>query len=339
MILNVFTLTLVFLSLLTLAFLLAGGGGAIFLKKRSDSSDSVEERKQLEVRLYLVFLLMALALLLRGLSWPLFYLMLQSFIPDVPGAMCIFGTTQVSPVMIRFLELLKPVSFFLIGAWFIVFRMDQTAGTDVLIKKNFILFWILCLVAVIDAAGDILLSLTFSPPGIPVSCCTVIGDIQFPAARIRTPSILGAQPSELGKVLYQGIHLVSVSIIAVLLITKRWQPHRPGHRAALLISPLLALAGLIISFIAIVDRFGPALMALPDHHCPYCLLQQVPYSIGFIGLELIGNFSLGWACIAGTLGRTGETGTISSLYVKRLWLSAAVCLSISWLMVMIGLQQ
>jgi len=338
LILNVFTITLVFISLLTLVLLIVGCIGTVLLKKGFNSSASVENRRKLEIRLYLVLLLVSAALLLRGLSWPLFYLMLQSFIPDVPGAMCIFGTTQVNPIMIRSLELLKPICFFLIGAWFIVFRLDHTAKAGALMKNKFFLFWILCFLALIDATGDILLTLTYRPPGLPVSCCTVIGDIQFPAARIKTPSILGTQQSELGRVLYHGFHLIGGGIITLFLLTKRWQSRRRGHKTALMLSLLLALAGLVISFIAIIDRIGPVLMALPEHHCPYCLFQYVPASIAFVGLEILGNFSLGWAFVAGTVGKIKETEQISSAYVQRLWLLAAVCLSVSWLTVMIGLQ-
>ena len=141
MILNVFTLTVVFGSSLTLVLLIIGSGSALSLSRRSPQEAWAENKIYLENRGYLVFLLVAAALVGRVLNWPLFYLMLHSFIPDVPGAMCIYGTTQVMPLLIRFLEVLKPISFFLVGAWFIEYLfVDEiywvTPGTRMVCQKN-----------------------------------------------------------------------------------------------------------------------------------------------------------------------------------------------------------
>jgi hypothetical protein len=338
LILNVFTLTVIFTSLLTLVLLVIGAGSTLLLRLREKEQAGREHETSLENRLYLVFLLVAAALLCRGLSWPLFYLMLQSFIPDVPGAMCIFGTTQVMPALIRSLEVLKPILFFLIGAWFIVYGIDRSTKAYSLTSRKFLFFWALCSLAGLDAIGDMALAITYAPPGIPVTCCTVIGDIQFPVARIKTPAILGTQGGELGTAFYHAIHLFTAGIVAVLLLTRRWDASRKGHAGALWLSLLLGAGGIVITCIAMIDRIGPTLMTLPHHHCPYCLLQYVPVSIAFLCLELLGGFSLGWAFIAGTLGRTELTQAISSQTVRRLWMSACFCLLASWVIVLICLR-
>jgi len=338
LILNVFTLTVIFTSFLTLILLAVGAGSTLFLRSRIKQQDDREHETATENRLYLAFLLVAAALLCRGLGWPLFYLMLQSFIPDVPGAMCIFGTTQVMPVLIRSLEVLKPILFFLIGAWFVLYGIDRSTKAYSLTNRKFLFFWVLCVLAGLDAAGDVVLAITYAPPGIPVTCCTVIGDIQFPVARIKTPAILGSRGGELGTVLYHGIHIFSVGIVAALLMTRSWEASSKANRGALWLSLLLAISGMLITCVAMIDRIGPTLMELPHHHCPYCLLQYVPVSIAFLGLELLGNFSLGWAFIAGTLGRTEETRSISSEWVRRMWKSAFFCLLSSWVIVVVCLQ-
>jgi hypothetical protein len=336
--LNVFTLTVIFTSFLTLVLLTVGAGSILFLRPEEKQRDGKERETAAENRLYLAFLLVAVAMLCRGLAWPLLYLMLQSFIPDVPGAMCIFGTTQVMPVLIRFLEVLKPVLFFLIGAWFILYGIDRAAMAYSLTNRKFLFFWVLCVLAGLDAAGDMALAITYAPPGIPVTCCTVIGDIQFPVARIKTPAILGTRGGELGTVLYHGIHIFSVGIVAALLMTRRWKSSAKGHKGALWLSLLLAIGGTVITCVAMIDRIGPTLMRLPHHHCPYCLLQYVPVSIAFLGLELFGTFSLGWAFVAGTLGRTEETRSISSEWVRKMWKSACFCLLVSWVIVVACLE-
>src|SRR5438034_2096252 len=54
-----------------------------------------EGRKALEDRCYLLFLLAGLLLALNVLSWPIFYLLLQSYVVEWPGIMCIYGVTRI----------------------------------------------------------------------------------------------------------------------------------------------------------------------------------------------------------------------------------------------------
>jgi hypothetical protein len=197
---------------------------------------------------------------------------------------------------------------------------------------------VVCLIAGIDAFGDIVLALTYTSPGIPVSCCTVIGDIQIPVASIQTPSILGEGKGELGTLLYHLFHMITLGLLTLLLVTKRWKSSKKGHVASLIASLLLAILGLVIFSAAMIDQIGPTLMKLPHHHCPYCLLQYVPISIAFICLEFLGNFSLGWAFITGTWGRVKGTKTLLSEYVRKLWKLAFACLFASWILVIICLK-
>ena len=57
--------------------------------------DLAEDRTPLEERNYLLSLLALLLLGLNLASWPLLYLLLQSYVPDWPGVMCIYGVTRV----------------------------------------------------------------------------------------------------------------------------------------------------------------------------------------------------------------------------------------------------
>src|SRR5688572_7974710 len=49
----------------------------------------------LEDRCYLLFLLAGVLLLLNVLAWPIFYLVLQGYVPEWPGIMCIYGVTRI----------------------------------------------------------------------------------------------------------------------------------------------------------------------------------------------------------------------------------------------------
>src|SRR5438552_1358970 len=81
-----------------------------------------EERKKLEDRGYLLFLVGGLLLGLNVLAWPIFYLLLQSYVPYWPGVMCIYGVTQIGagslgparflPPLVTALQVTKPALVF-----------------------------------------------------------------------------------------------------------------------------------------------------------------------------------------------------------------------------------
>ena len=47
--------------------------------------------------MHLATLVAVVCLVLLVIGWPLFYAMLDSFVPEIPGAMCIYGVTRVMP--------------------------------------------------------------------------------------------------------------------------------------------------------------------------------------------------------------------------------------------------
>ena len=95
MILNAYAVLNAFLALLRLLFgvLVVGIGTKAWLQGRK--SITPERRKALEDRGSLLFLMAFLLLGLNLVSWPLLYLLLQSYVPEWPGVMCIYGVTQI----------------------------------------------------------------------------------------------------------------------------------------------------------------------------------------------------------------------------------------------------
>src|SRR5262249_23750255 len=75
-----------------------------------------------EGQLHLLILLAFLLLGLNFASWPLFYLLLQSFVREMPGVMCIYGVTRFGsgsigparflPGLILALQITKPTLVF-----------------------------------------------------------------------------------------------------------------------------------------------------------------------------------------------------------------------------------
>ena len=75
-------------------------------------------------------------LFIKLLSWPFFYATLQSYVPSIHGAMCIFGVTRIQPNMTTIAQILKPLVFFAVGAWLLLNRLDRKTETAPLLKES-----------------------------------------------------------------------------------------------------------------------------------------------------------------------------------------------------------
>jgi len=124
-----------------------------------------EGRKELEDRGYLLFLLAGLLLALNVLSWPVFYLLLQSYVPEWgDSVMCIYGVTKIGlgssgpsrflPTLVNALQAMKPVLVFLSGAWFVLYLVNRRTYTAPLTGRVLLLLLVAGLLAVADAAAE-----------------------------------------------------------------------------------------------------------------------------------------------------------------------------------------
>src|SRR5213076_326432 len=98
MILNAYAVLDAFLSLLRLGLaVLVLALGLPAWRQWARHAAVPEQRRALEDRSYLLFLLAGLLLVLNVVSWPVFYLLLQSYVPEWvgEGVMCIYGVTRI----------------------------------------------------------------------------------------------------------------------------------------------------------------------------------------------------------------------------------------------------
>src|SRR5262249_30171685 len=102
-----------------------------------------------EGRTHLLFLLAFLLLGLNIACWPLFYLLLQSYVGEVRGAMCIYGVLRVGtgtigpsrflPGLVQALQLTKPALVFLSGAWLVLYLLNRATVTAPLLPRVLLL--------------------------------------------------------------------------------------------------------------------------------------------------------------------------------------------------------
>jgi hypothetical protein len=330
MILNVWSITILFMSVLSLLLVIWGGISSFILYRRWGRSFTQEGKVELENRSYLVLLIIVVVLLMRLVNWPLFYATFQSFISDIEGAMCIFGVTQVKPGLTRFLELLKPVTFFFIGGWLILNRLDRATKTSPLMRKKMLLLSFICLFVLVDSLGDILLILGIAPESL-VSCCTTVTDILNRPTRTTPVSIFGPEYGRPLQTLYFITHLALLGFIGANL------KFRIFRRPVLGFLFLFSILNASLFLLSQIEVFAPAMMHLPFHHCLYCLWQYVPDSIFLFGFFSLGTFSVGWGFTTELFGRKEEAADLLLVYVRRIYSVAFFFLSVSFIMLIIHL--
>jgi hypothetical protein len=330
MILNALSITMIFLGVLSVLLTIWGGTYSLILCRKWKRPSRPEEKTSLEDRSYLVLLIMVIVLLVRLINWPLFYITLQSFISDIEGAMCIFGVTQVKPGLTRFLEFLKPITFFLIGGWFILHILDRATKTSPLMGRKLLLLSIISLLVLIDSIGDILLMIGIAPESL-VSCCTTITDILNRPTRTTPESIFGPEYARPLQAFFFITHLALIGFIGVSL------KFRIFRRPILGLFFLFAILNAFIFLLSQIEVFAPRMMHLPFHHCLYCLWQYVPDSILLFAFFSLGTFSVGWEFTTELFGRHGETVDLLSIYLRKIYSFAFFFLSASLILLIIHL--
>jgi hypothetical protein len=276
---------------------------------------------------------MVIVLLIRLFDWPLFYVTLQSFIQDIEGAMCIFGVTQVRPSLTRFLELLKPIIFFMIGGWFFLHLLDRATKTSPLMRRKLLLLSILSLLVLIDSLGDIFLVFGIAPESL-VSCCTTVTDISNRPSRTTPLSIFGPEYAHSLQALFFITHIALIGFIGLSLTLGKTFLRQ---RLILGLLFLFSFLNAILFLLSQIEVFAPAMMHLPFHHCLYCLWQYVPDSIALYLFFILGTFSVGWGFTTSLFGRQGEAADLLPGYLRKIYSFAFFFLLASLIMLIIHL--
>jgi hypothetical protein len=326
MILNAYAVLDAFLSLLRLGLsLVLVVSGISFWWISSRYAVTAEKQKALEDRTYLLYLMASLLLVLNILSWPLLYLLLQSYVIEWPGVMCIYGVTQIGvgtlgssrflPPLLTALQLTKPALVFVSGAWFVLYLVNHNTRTAPLTRRVVFVLLAAGILGFVDAAGEITYLLipkkeVFSSAG----CCTEIAAEQEPASRFVPPSLVAEDKIPF---LYWAFYVGNGLQLLALCVTRRLFGQGVPKRLLALLAVGSGLC-LTISALFLVEVAAPRLLHLPYHHCAYDLVPKVPESVVAVALYVAGAFSVGWGGIAGFLGNKGDAGLQLPMVIKKL---------------------
>ncbi len=288
---------------------------------------AAEARQVFEDRGYLLSLTAVVLLVLNIASWPLFYLLLQSYVHAWPGIMCVYGVTQIGrgsigasgylPLLLQLLQAAKPVLVFISGAWLVLYVVNRQTPAAPLTGRVLGLLIVLGACAVADAGVETAyLVIPKAEETLSVGCCTEFFDAPAGGASL-LPEALQADTAHVW--LYGTYYTTNGLMLAGLLyLAGRGRATRGG----LTLLALGALGTLAVSGAFLVDTAAPRLLHLPYHHCPYDLLPKAPESLVGVALFALGTLAVGWAWVAGWLGRSEETLAVLPRMVRQLLMLA-----------------
>jgi hypothetical protein len=323
MILNAYAVLDAFIDLLRM---LAGSMVAVLAItawRQWGTAVSAEQRKSLEDRYYLLFLLALLLLGLNFASWPLLYLLLQSYVPEWPGqVMCIYGVTQIGagslgpsrflPGLLTLLQITKPVLVFLSGAWLVLYLINRRTRTAPLTGRVLLVLLVMGALAACDAGLEgAYLVIPKKEEYLSAGCCAEAFDSTARASKFLPERLLG--PAYYGKLKVAYVAINGTMVLALLCYAFSRQPNK-GWLAPLLLGALVAIP---VSAVFLVEIAAPAILHLPYHHCPYDLVPDAPEAVLGVALFLWGSLSVGWACVAGWLANCPETAAFLPQTVRQ----------------------
>jgi hypothetical protein len=324
MILNVFSITEIFIGYISLLLMIWAGVLSLILGLRWRRASTVEERSEIEKRSHLVLLVAVVLLAIRLLNWPLFYATLQSFVPDI------FGVTQVKRILTGIAEIIKPVSFFLVGAWLLLHLLDQRTQTSPLMGRKLFFLSVAAIVVIAESLFDVVLMLKIAP-GTMVSCCTTVTDILERPTRLVPKTVLGTGYESILGFGYYASNILLLVILGICLRRLRTSSSSP-RRPLLGFVFLYAIFNAVLFLLTQIEVHAPKIMGLPFHHCLYCLWQYVPDTILMYILFILGTSAIGWAFLLDLVGRTGETIDALPGFLKILYGFSIFCLAASMIM-------
>jgi len=305
---------------------------ALFTRTKEKRGREADYRQEyIHKKISFVFLTAMILMIIRILSYPLFYAAIQSFVKYMDSAMCMYGVFNSIDGALIYIGAVKPLAFFFAGGWMIFYFLTRHSKNRTLINNKMTFLFFAVAAVLTDSLGDLFLFLNINP-GADVTCCTANIDVPGRMSHILSVYLFG---SGYEKLLWVAYYLGNITVFATVLYLAGRKTSLFQTKKTLVYVFCMGVINFFISWLAFTELISPELMALPYHHCLYCLVQYVPDAGLIIGLLFLGSLGPAWALGLGMIGTDKKTTGTLDVYLNRLYLFTATCLCLSLLMVSI----
>jgi hypothetical protein len=210
----------------------------------------------LEKKNYLINTILYFATACKIVLFVFFVKSLDALSNIVPGAMCCAGVVGANAYG-NVLLLLKVLIMFGFGVWIVVNRLDLNTALFVYLKPKYYLFSVLFTAVTVEFLLEIVY-FSHIPLNVPVFCCSTV---------FQAPRLPFGYTQTMLVTLFYGIFCAIVVLNAL--------KHMIG-------SFTCNLLFLFVAYYAITYFFGLYVYEMPNHKCPYCMLQKEYYYIGYL---------------------------------------------------------
>jgi len=274
---------------------------------RFRTETGLEERDDLEKRIYLVITLMAVGLSLRLVLVPLWFLTLGSLVPHVPGAMCLAGIHMLDAPWSFVATVLKLVVPLVYCYWLVLNVLDRRVARQPLLGLKLVLLVPIALLVIVESGMDFHFIASVEPRT--VSCCSSLFD--------KPVTELGRAVSSNTPFWVWGFAGLGAATIGLSAVVAR----RPAvsWRVWLVMA---ALGTMAVFPLAIHSRLSSLLLNTPRHHCVFCVIQMSADVAVACGMVVCGAWLV---VVAGLLPSRVPTRVYRTL-LTRLLKGAAVLL-------------
>lgn len=261
MILNTYVVTYLLLSFLSL---MAGVVALIVgfsVARKWDPGSPSDQQYQLEKKVYLSMTLIMLGFYIRLALVPLWFFMLQSFVPSIPGAMCLCGVHLLKTPYSFISTALKFIVPMAYGYWLVLNTLDRKIESQPLMKRKLYALVPLGVLMFFESYSDLRFLFAVRPRF--VNCCSSLFD-DSSSVFLQTMTYSGW-----GWVIAYFIAALSLMAVAAFLL------RRTRSRAGALLWVLSPLT-LIVFVLAVHTRLSPMFLHAQFHHCIFCVWQKLP---------------------------------------------------------------
>jgi hypothetical protein len=341
MIVNKYSVLSLFVDSLGLALAVAMAISAAWAVRRIRRGRGELDADLAEQSIHLATFVAVVCMAVLVIGSPLLYAMLDSFVPEIPGAMCIYGVTKVMPVANALVQAARPALIFLLGAWLLLESMRRQSGLRARRSQGMLGLVLLAGLLAFGQGTEIYYIVNLKSLN-PVSCCCCCGGGGSAKLQPAAYYLPWAEAGWTGRAAVSALFFAGAPLLAGWLLVQSRRGAPRSRRLALLESTLLgvAAAGLAsAALLAFSEVLAPLLMRLPFHHCLYCLLfnGRAPDAPLIAANVAAGCFAAGWAGVLQAALATEPPAVAAWQWHRRLCRIGAATLAASVLMVVIHL--
>ncbi len=245
----------IFIEAILVTLLLISEYSVLKILKNWDFSLTTSAQFWLEKRNYLVNTIIIFAVISKIILFVFFIKSLAELSNVVPGAMCVAGVISANDYG-EFLLLFKIFIVFMLAIWLVVNRLDLEAKDFPFIKHKYIFFNFLLFFVLIELVLEIVF-FNAIPLKVPVFCCS---------------SLFKSESIPFG---LEGFYLLGIFyfIFTCSIIF--------AYYKKIILSFISNILFLFVSYFAVTYFFAIYIYVLPNHQCPFCILQKEYYYIGY----------------------------------------------------------